>query len=276
MQVRSEGASGEWERKGMKIAILGTGGIGQVHARIFQDLGAEIGNNPDAVSICTPDHLHFGQIMAALDAGKAVFCEKPLFWWDGITEKDIETNLAAIENHPNRRIFLNTPNWVLVDTVRDLIVNPQTFTFTFHTQGHHKNKDIAVDLFSHGASLLLYLFGQQKVKGYREICTEDSYRAEFMYGKVAVVFNFHEDPMGKKIFSFNADCFNFYRQQFGQGDSYKIYVCDAYTGKRYQVEDPFKVSIRAFIRDCKGDRGDGFEAAAANMRLMAECLLGGK
>ena len=32
----------------------------------------------DAVSICTPNVLHYEQILACLDAGKAIYCEKPL------------------------------------------------------------------------------------------------------------------------------------------------------------------------------------------------------
>jgi predicted dehydrogenase len=32
----------------------------------------------DVVHVCTPNHLHFGQAKAALDAGKHVMCEKPL------------------------------------------------------------------------------------------------------------------------------------------------------------------------------------------------------
>ena len=35
-------------------------------------------DNVDIVDICTPAALHFGQILAALAAGKEVVCEKPL------------------------------------------------------------------------------------------------------------------------------------------------------------------------------------------------------
>ncbi len=34
--------------------------------------------HPDVVDICTPNHLHFAQVKQALEAGTAVYCEKPL------------------------------------------------------------------------------------------------------------------------------------------------------------------------------------------------------
>ena len=87
----------------LKIAILGANGIGRVHARIFHSLGAKIeaitcstlksvsqtakflldnygirtktfssidsaiAEPIDAISICTPPHLHYDYILAAYD-----------------------------------------------------------------------------------------------------------------------------------------------------------------------------------------------------------------
>ncbi len=93
----------------LRIGLLGCGRIGQVHARSIRALdgaaltavadampeaaealaastGAEVrdvdtiiaAGDIDAVVIGTPTDSHFGQIMGAAKAGKAIFCEKPV------------------------------------------------------------------------------------------------------------------------------------------------------------------------------------------------------
>ncbi len=97
--------------KTIKTAIVGTGFMGKVHTENVRRLGnvevaAVVGSRPDraqkfaesfaipfatsdlkdvldnreiaAVHICTPNVDHFPMSMAALNAGKAVLCEKPL------------------------------------------------------------------------------------------------------------------------------------------------------------------------------------------------------
>lgn len=79
-------------------AIVGTGFMGRVHAESLARLGIPVlgfvGSSPgpvygnlaemladervDVVHICSPNHLHHGQTLAALRAGKHVVCEKPL------------------------------------------------------------------------------------------------------------------------------------------------------------------------------------------------------
>lgn len=56
----------------------------------------------DAVAIVTTSGLHCGQIAAALDAGKHVFCEKPL----GVTVEECRQAEAAVARHPDLAFFL--------------------------------------------------------------------------------------------------------------------------------------------------------------------------
>ena len=88
----------------MDIGIIGLGGAGRAHFQRFRrnpavrrivgydirpEAAAEAGCESagsleellaqvDAVSICTPDHLHLEGIIAALQAGRHVLVEKPM------------------------------------------------------------------------------------------------------------------------------------------------------------------------------------------------------
>jgi predicted dehydrogenase len=94
----------------IRAAIVGTGFIGFVHLEALRRLGVQVagvvGSSPerarertashllrrvyesydemlgdpgvDVVHVATPNHLHHGQVRAALQAGKHVVCEKPL------------------------------------------------------------------------------------------------------------------------------------------------------------------------------------------------------
>lgn len=94
----------------LRAAIVGPGYIGRVHAETLRRMGVEvrvlIGRDPertraaadelgvaqistdlapaladpaiDVIHVCTPNHLHYGQALAALRAGKHLVCEKPL------------------------------------------------------------------------------------------------------------------------------------------------------------------------------------------------------
>jgi predicted dehydrogenase len=93
----------------MKAAVVGSGFIGSAHVEALRRIGVEVGGvvgssaeraraaaadmgvpaftsleaalaDPtiDAVHLATPNHLHYAQARAVLDAGKHVVCEKPL------------------------------------------------------------------------------------------------------------------------------------------------------------------------------------------------------
>ncbi|MEM6284971.1 MAG: Gfo/Idh/MocA family oxidoreductase [Chloroflexota bacterium] len=91
----------------MKVGILGAGSMGYAHAPGWQatdadivgvyatdaaksaDLAGKLGGRAydsfealladvDAIDICAPTHLHKGMVLEAAEAGKHIFCEKPI------------------------------------------------------------------------------------------------------------------------------------------------------------------------------------------------------
>lgn len=302
--------------KFLRVAIFGAQGIGHVHARIFKSLGADVcavlgsseetaldaanqleesfgikakafyrlddlfeETKPDAVSICTPAECHYEAILASLERNISVFCEKPLFWEEGINREEVEEKLSTIEKHTNRQVFVNTCNANFMDRLIEIIglkKDIRSFYFKFYSQGPHAGSDIGLDLLPHGISLLLRLFGQQEIKSLTKEIHNHNYKCSFSYSKCDINFDFQELPNGKKDFIIGIDGRTFTRIQEGFGVTYRVYLEDSQTGEKIHCEDPFEVYIRRFLRYCLNElqeKDDGFSEAATNLRLMAEIFL---
>lgn len=300
-------------KKPLRVVILGASGIGQVHARIFNQLGVDVcailGSSndsaiktalmlknklniivrpfsdlnillkkikPDAVSICTPPNLHYEQIITCFDHNAAVFCEKPLFWNKAINLKELEKKITHIKNHPNRRLFVNTCNASFLDQLG--LVKPKnlnSFTFIFYTQGKNKRKEIALDLLPHALSLLLKLLPINSITNLEEKITQNKYLCYFDYGDCHVKFELQEKVDGPKELSFEINDRKFTRIQKGKDENYKVSLLDSYTNKLLLAKDPFSIYIKKFLNFCysKTSIPDEFDEAAFNMRLMGEILI---
>lgn len=72
----------------------------------------------DAVAVCTPDYLHHKHAIAALDAGKCVYCEKPL----AITIDDCDEILRAHERSAGRlMVGFNMRFFAFVCKMKELV-----------------------------------------------------------------------------------------------------------------------------------------------------------
>jgi predicted dehydrogenase len=118
--------------KQLKIAVVGAGGMGTVHisnyahienckvtavcdpteagaakaretgAALYADINEMLANeDADIVDICTPTFLHKPQVMAALEAGRHVVCEKPA----ALLAADAKA-MFALAREKSRRLFI--------------------------------------------------------------------------------------------------------------------------------------------------------------------------
>jgi hypothetical protein len=300
-----------------KVAILGARGIGQVHARLFQKSGADVcailgstmqsaqqvatllhqslglspkpfdslgtlieKTQPNALSICTPAEFHFKQILTAFDRGLPVFCEKPMFWEKKITQEILENQINLLSKHPDRCLFLNTSNAYFMENVIQKTGRPSTiksFSFKFHTQGPHRGKAIAEDLLPHGFSLLIGLLGYGEITSLSKKAEPNSYQCQFNYKDCKVSFEFREEKDGPKHLAFSINDREFTRGQEGEGETYRVYLKDGWTGKKIKVKDPFQIYISRFLSGLKSGKRpamDKFSEGAANLRMMSQVCLG--
>ena len=300
----------------IRVAILGASGIAEVHARIMHSLGAKIvailgstkssaeltadqlnkkyglkpatycdyetllkNEKPEAISICTPPEHHFPQLKSSFKRNLPVFCEKPLFWGENITIKEIESKLDELKNYTKAKLLVNTSNSTFLDSVIEHIDQTKPckyFYFQFYTQGPYQKREIATDLLPHGLSVLIKLIGQKEITSFSEEYDNHNYKCQFIYGACKVIFDFQENPKGKKILSFTIDERSFLRIQKGQGSSYSVFLKDLSNEKLVKVEDPFKIYISRFFNTCKNlktKEKEDFNTAVLNLKLMAEILL---
>lgn len=130
----------------------------------------------DVVDICAPSHLHFEVAMTAAEAGKAIFCEKPLC----LTVDQAEQLVAAVKkqgvlhylNHNYRRCPAVAYAKRLIDDGRigrpyhwrscylqDWIMDPD-FPLTWHLQKDKAGAGAHADLNSHSIDLARFLVGE--------------------------------------------------------------------------------------------------------------------
>jgi hypothetical protein len=269
-----------------RIAVLGASGIGLIHARHYQQLGAKIvavmcSTQPkadqiaqklslqykshikafdnidaileeelDGVSICTPPSLHFVNIQKCFDKNLPVFCEKPLFWDSSMGADEIIDTLEKIEIHPNRRLFVNTSNTVFIDAITK--ARPYTgpsgkILFEFFTNGSHTGIGIAHDLLPHGLSILIHLLGDCEIRNFNTDISLDTYECVFSYGNCAVNFKFRENPEGPRHMRISINENSYTRIQTSSGSSYGVSLVNDVTKEVIPTVDPFGVYISKFL-----------------------------
>ena len=308
------------EFKKLRIAVLGFGGIGKHHVQVLNKLGAQIcgvltsssksaknaaseindiyglniapyadlnklitKSNPHAIHICTPDKYHFSSMVQAFEYNLPVFCEKPLFWNESICQEEVNKKLSIIENHPNRKIFMNTCNSSIIHQIKANIGSAQkitAFDLKFSTNGNKRFHNIATDLMPHGLSMLQELAGtSSKVKEFLANIGENKYFCRFKYNNINVSFEFSESLNSDKEMIFSINNKKYQRIQRVKNQKIYVSVIDLDTKEIFNIVNPLEVFIKNFLRFCLNpniNKKDDFISIAWNTSLMSNLLLQGK
>ena len=300
----------------MKLAILGASGIGKFHARTFDKLNVEVNSilssskvtgkatsqdlkdslglkvnyyddldmllnksMPDAVTICTPNELHYEQILKVLDKKIPIFCEKPLFWNKKDNYKAFSKKLKVISDHPNRAIFVNTSGASYIKSIKNLLPlskDLNSFNFNFITQGNNKYMEIAEDLMPHGLAMLIELFGCHDITSFKQEYSENAYKCNFYYSGCKVNFDFKEGKLFKKEFIFFVNEEKYIRIQNRSLKNYEVFLDCISQNRKIKIDDPFEVYASRFINFCtnvSNFQKDEFNESSYNLNLMAKILL---
>ena len=300
----------------MKLAILGASGIGKFHARTFDKLNVEVNailssskvtgkatsqdlkdslglkvnyyddldmllnkSMPDAVTICTPNELHYEQILKVLDKKIPIFCEKPLFWNKKDNYKAFSKKLKVISDHPNRAIFVNTSGASYIKSIKNLLPlskDLNSFNFNFITQGNNKYLEIAEDLMPHGLAMLIELFGCHDITSFKQEYSENAYKCNFYYSGCKVNFDFKEGKLFKKEFVFSVNEKKYVRIQNRSLKNYEVFLDCISQNRKIKIDDPFEVYASRFINFCtnvSNFQKDEFNESSYNLNLMAKILL---
>jgi len=195
----------------LRVAVLGASGFGRHHARWYGELGCEVvaflgsspatvaatakalkgaakfrgrgytsldallaSERPDAVSVCTPPHLHGEHVQAALEAGCAVLCEKPFVWRPGVPGSSLVAEAVRLVKAARRAglvLAVNTQYAAAAEEYRRMapqaLEAPGRFFGQMTSQlkpDGPRGRDIVVDLLPHPLSVLLALLPDARLR----------------------------------------------------------------------------------------------------------------
>lgn len=237
---------------------------------VFNDCRHFYRSDINCVIIASPPSTHYAHIIKSYEKGLRVFCEKPLYWSND-TLTVFREKLDYLYSLEGLKLLVNTSNACLIENLSKN-VDPrrlEEFEFCFYTNGHNHFKDIAVDLVPHGISLLTALTGTEgNISKLETSYQKHSCIILFKYNNVRVRFEFRQRKHIQKHLSFTINGQIFNRQQFGNGDTYRVEVVSECGTTICSIKDPFETYAERFLADDFSSKRD-----IEQLKICAEILL---
>ncbi len=291
----------------LKVAVVGIRGVGKFHAQWYAKEGCEVvafvssrpenlaqnekalksvvpsfqgrgyinlsdmleTEKPDAISVCSPHHLHADHCLEALSRGVHVLCEKPLVWFspDKLDEAlEQARKVVNLAEERNLRFAVNTqyvaavPHLLQIWDEQSLPKIPEQVTLTMEAKVRDRDTsgvNLWIDLAPHPLSILLALFPEAEFDLDSLVFEEgaDSLTAHFI-----VRHQTHQIPATVRVRRHSGELErSVSRGEFkvkflpcvGEDGVYRIRL-DWSRGQR-TTEDFMQISIRKFVRFISGE-----------------------
>jgi len=256
---------------------------GRAYTSVRDMLAAE---RPDAVSVCSPHHLHRNHTLACLDAGAHVLCEKPLVWDASCTTQGTLADgksMVSAAARAARILAVNTqyvaavaPCFSLYEARRGLLSRIEALDFRMESKGGiggpNTYDDIWIDLASHPLSIMLRFLPHAVLvrDTARCIIRRDQVSARFdmqlPYGSRCPVRidlrNVYEGAAMARTFGVNG----FLVDLSGGNDDKGVYrTFITADGERVQCDDLVHTSVRRFAEAARG-AGEPLSTGAEALR----------
>lgn len=305
----------------LKVAIIGVRGVGKFHAQWYAKEGCEVvafvssrpetlvenekslravvpdfqgrgytdlndmldGERPEAVSVCSPHHLHAEHCFEALSRGIHVLCEKPLVWFgsdklnETLEQSRKVVNLAigkGLKFAVNTQYMAAAPYLLRILDEQNLPKIPKQITLTMEAKLRERDTsgvNLWVDLAPHPLSVLSALFPNAELDLENAVFEEgnDSLVAHF-----TVRFQTHQIPVTIRVRRHSGElersvAWDEFKVKFlpfvDENGIYRIQL--AWENACQVVEDFMQVSIRQFVRSVLGEGSPLCDAKTALLQM---------
>lgn len=283
----------------MKVAIIGAGrsnnGIGPYIAKYFHENQAQVAavlgttkesaekaaenlsrfgisangytdfdlmvktRKPDAVAIASPMETHYKYILASINAGMHVFCEKP-FIWDRKNHQDTIgrlDNIFEIAENRGLTIAMNC-QWIFSLPFYESLCGPveknKAKTFKMHLSPSSPDSDTIADSMPHVLSILFKSLGDGKIKDLKIEGNESKTTICFDYKHLAGICRITTElvpsPDQPRKFAYGFDGKMVFRKI--DMKTYDIFFC--HDKKIIRIKDPLELSVYDFIKAVENKR----------------------
>ena len=217
---------------------------------------------PQIISICSPTEFHLKHLLKLKNTGGVFIIEKPFFWLNGVSEKNLLRQTNFVLNSFKKKIIVNLPMVSLVNQLKNkklIVGNIKKLKFCYFTNGKNQYSKIAIDLLPHAISFCLSLL-KSPLKDFKIIFVKKerfSWSAKIIINQVHCHFLFKQDKRKiKSKLNFKINKLFFTRVQKKYFDEYQIYLI--LKNKKFLIKNPMSDSLNNSISFLKNQKYNKF------------------